>query len=263
VVPALVTLHLPADFYPPGAVSASRPHTWFNCVSSAQHRSFPALPNTLPPIENGVPFERLQAQHAVRDFVVALGRVCPEKGFHLALDAAGIAGTPLLLAGKVFPYETHRRYFDEQIRPRLSRRARFLGPIGFTRKRRLLTGARCLLAPSLVAETSSLVAMEAMACGCPVIAFPAGALADIVEPGITGYLVGSSEEMAEAIAACATIDREACRQTARRRFSLDASIARYLAVYHQLASPAASPPRKRGSTATGELLAPGLPLAGE
>jgi glycosyltransferase involved in cell wall biosynthesis len=91
------------------------------------------------------------------------------------------------------------------------------------------------LAPSLVAETSSLVAMEALACGCPVVAFPAGALADIVEPGITGYLVGGAEEMAEAITACAAIDRESCRQTARRRFSLDATIARYFAVYERLA----------------------------
>jgi glycosyltransferase involved in cell wall biosynthesis len=262
-VPALVTLHLPADFYPPGAVSASRPNTWFNCVSPAQHRTFPALPNMLPPIGNGVPFQRLQARHAVRDFVVALGRVCPEKGFHLAFDAAAIAGTPLLLAGEVFPYEAHQRYFAGEVRPRLGRRARFLGPVGFARKRRLLSAARCLLAPSLVAETSSLVAMEALACGCPVVAFPAGALADIIEPGITGYLVGSAEEMAEAIPACAAIDREACRQTARRRFSLDATIVRYFAVYERLAARTTSPPRKRGSRADNQSVAPGFPLARE
>jgi glycosyltransferase involved in cell wall biosynthesis len=262
-VPALVTLHLPADFYPPGAVSASRPNTWFNCVSPAQHRTFPALPNMLPPIGNGVPFQRLQARHAVRDFVVALGRVCPEKGFHLAFDAAAIAGTPLLLAGEVFPYEAHQRYFAEQVRPRLGRQARFLGPVGFARKRRLLSAARCLLAPSLVAETSSLVAMEALACGCPVVAFPAGALAEIVEPGITGYLVGGAEEMAESIPACAAIDREACRQTARRRFSLDATIVRYFAVYERLAARTTSPPRKRGSRADNQSVAPGFPLARE
>jgi glycosyltransferase involved in cell wall biosynthesis len=234
-VPALVTLHLPADFYPPEAVSALRPNTWFNCVSTAQRRTFPPLPNMLEPIDNGVPFAALQARHARRNFAVALGRICPEKGFHLALDAAATAGTPLLLAGEVFPYATHQRYFAEEIRPRLGPLARFLGPIGFARKRRLLSGAQCLLAPSLVDETSSLVAMEAMACGCPVVAFPAGALADIVEPGITGYLVSSAREMAEAIAACDAIDREACRETARKRFSLDATVARYFAVYRRLA----------------------------
>ena len=258
-VPALVTLHLPAGFYPPGVLSASRPNTWFNCVSVAQHRTFAALPNLLEPIRNGVPFERLQAAHARRDFVVALGRVCPEKGFHLALDAAAIAGTPLLLAGEVFPYQAHQRYFAEQVRPRLGRRARFIGPVGFARKRRLLSAARCLLAPSRVAETSSLVAMEAMACGCPVVAFPAGALADIVEPGVTGYLVRDTREMAEAIVACDAIDRDTCRQTARRRFSLDAMIARYFAVYDRLASS----PGKRGSRADNQLVAAGFPLARE
>src|SRR5437763_310074 len=180
-VPTLVTLHLPADFYRPGAVSAMRPATWFNCVSAAQRRTFRSLPNMLEPIDNGVPVERLQARHARRDFALAIGRICPEKGFHLALDAAALAGTPLLIAGQVFPYDAHRRYFDQEIRGRLGRRARYLGAIGFVRKRRLLSAARCLLAPSLVAETSSLVAMEALACGCPVVAFPAGALADIVE----------------------------------------------------------------------------------
>ena len=102
----------------------------------------------------------------------------------------------------------------KQIRPRLGRDARFLGPIGFARKRRLLTAARVLLIPSLVAETSSLVAMEALACGCPVVAFPAGALPDIVEPGVTGFLVSTTEEMAEAIPLCDGIDRERCRELA-------------------------------------------------
>ena len=67
----------------------------------------------------GVPVDRLQARHAKRNFVLALGRVCPEKGFHLALDAVERAGVPLLIAGQVFPYPSHQAYFDKQIRPRL------------------------------------------------------------------------------------------------------------------------------------------------
>jgi glycosyltransferase involved in cell wall biosynthesis len=241
-VPTLITLHLPAEFYPPTAL-APRPNTWFHCVSAAQQRRFPPLPNMLDPIPNGVPVELSRARHARRGFVLALGRICPEKGFHLALDAARRAGTPLLIAGQVFPYEAHERYFAQEIRPRLGSDARFLGPIGFARKRRLLTAARCLLIPSLVPETSSLVAMEALACGCPVVAFPAGALPDLVEPGVTGFLVGTTEEMANAIPRCDGIDRERCRDVARRRFSLDAMIGSYFRLYRRLGSPGSRPPR--------------------
>ena len=240
-IPTLVTLHLPAEFYPAGVLSARRPGTWFNCVSAAQQQTFPRLPNMLPPIPGGVPVDRLQARHSKRNFVLALGRICPEKGFHLALDAADRAGVPLLIAGQVFPYPCHQAYFDEQIQPRLGRRARFLGPVGFIRKRRLLSAARCLLVPSLVAETGSLVAMEALACGTPVVAFPAGALAEIVEPGVTGFLVSDAREMAEAIAAAGTIDPERCREAARTRFSLRRMVERYLAIYERLAATVAAP----------------------
>lgn len=235
-VPTLVTLHLPRDFYPAGTVPGKRPRTWFNCVSASQRRSFPPFPAMLPEIDNGVPFDRLQACHARRDFALCLGRICPEKGFEYALDSARLAGMPLLIGGAVFPYEAHRHYFASEIEPRLGTRARFLGPLGWARKRRLLTAARCLLVPSLAAETSSLVAMEAMACGTPIIAFPSGALAEIVDPGVTGYLVADTREMAEAIGASITIDRELCRQEARRRFSQDRMVAGYFALYRRLAA---------------------------
>ena len=234
-VPTLVTLHMPAENYPAEAMLARGPETYFNCVSASQRRRFPKIEAMLPEIENGVPIAELQARHAPRNFAIALGRICPEKGFHHALDAAARAQVPLLLAGHVFPYEDHQRYFEAEIRPRLGSRARFLGPIGFARKRRLLTAARCVLVPSLVPETSSLVAMEALACGTPVVAFPAGALADIVEPGITGFLVDDAEQMAEAIHAAARLDREHCRAVARWRFPVETMVERYFAFYFELA----------------------------
>jgi glycosyltransferase involved in cell wall biosynthesis len=237
-VPTLVTLHLPAEFYSPGSAPTERPRTFFNCVSAAQRRRFPDFPGMLPPIENGVPVARLQARHARRGFALALGRICPEKGFHHALDAARLAEAPLLLAGQTFPYAAHERYFAGEIAPRLGGRARFLGPIGFARKRRLLTAAQCLLVPSLAPETSSLVAMEAIACGTPVIAFPAGALRDIVEPGMTGFLVEDVQQMAVAIRAADGLDRERCRAIARRRFALEHMVERYFALYRRLAATA-------------------------
>ena len=96
--------------------------------------------------------------------------------------------------------------------------------------------ARCLLVPSLVPETGSLVAMEALACGTPVVAFPAGALTEIVEPGVTGFLVNDAREMAEALVMAEKIDPERCRAAARRRFSLDRMVERYFAVYQRLAA---------------------------
>jgi glycosyltransferase involved in cell wall biosynthesis len=234
-LPSLVTLHLPLAFYPPGSLPTARPRTWFNCVSASQRRSFPAFLAMLPEINNGVDVERLWTRLSRRDFALCLGRICPEKGFEHAIEATRLAGISLVIGGEVFPYEAHRRYFVTAIEPHLGRHARFLGPVGWARKRRLLNAARCLLVPSLAAETSSLVAMEAISCGTPVVAFPSGALADIVEPGVTGYLVEDPRQMAAAIRAVDQIDRERCRETARRRFSLDRMVTRYFALYRRLA----------------------------
>lgn len=233
--PCLATLHLPPAWYPAAALHPARPGTWLHCVSAAQHRACPPSPRLLPPIPNGVPVEALAAhRHARRGFALTLGRICPEKGQHLALDAAHRAGAPLLLAGEVFPYQTHQDYFTTAVAPRLDRRRRWLGAVGFARKRRLLSAARCLLVPSLAAETASLVAMEALACGTPVIAFPAGALAELIEPGRTGFLVRDAAEMAGAIRRAGEIDPDICRRTARDRFSAARMIDAYLACYAAL-----------------------------
>ena len=112
--PALVTLHLPRDFYPPGSFDRERPQTWYNCVSASQRRSFPPMAGMLPQIENGVPVDRLQAHHARRNFALCLGRICPEKGFEHALDAARLADLALLIGGELFPYEWHRQLFCDR-----------------------------------------------------------------------------------------------------------------------------------------------------
>jgi len=238
-VPVLATLHLPIDWYPAHALRPNRPNTWFNCVSTSQHRHASPSLNLLPPIENGVALEPL-TRHAKRGFALMLGRVCPEKGVHIAIDAAKRAGVTLLIGGEIFEYEAHRRYFDEEVRPRLDARRRFLGPVGLDRKRRLLAAARCLLIPSLAEETSSLVAREALAAGTPVVAFDRGALRETIEHGRTGYLVRDAAEMGEAIARVEAIDPDTCRAVARQRFSSDRMIEQYLAVYHRLAASARS-----------------------
>jgi glycosyltransferase involved in cell wall biosynthesis len=244
-VPVLVTLHLPHSWYDPPALLTPRPGTWFNCVSRSQQAACPDLPNLFPYIENGVEVDAFNARSGRRDYALALGRICYEKGYHIALEAAKKAGIPLRIAGQVFPYEEHIRYFEKEIHPRLDgRRYRFLGPVGFVRKRHLLASARCLLIPSLVPETSSLVAMEALASGTPVIAFPAGALADIVQDGETGFLVRDADEMAAAIEKAAFIDPEICRASARERFSAKRMAERYFDLYVRIIDKPKIPDRK-------------------
>ncbi len=233
--PALATLHLPLDWYPPDALAPTRPRTWLLPVSADQASRAPPGARLLAPIENGVELDGYPTDLRPRTFALTLGRVCPEKGLHLALDAAFLAGAPLLAAGEVFPYPDHQRYFAEEVRPRLDARRRWLGPVQGAAKRRLLAAARCVLVPSLAPETSSLVAREALAAGTPVVAFlGAGALGEVIEPGRTGILVSSVAEMAEAIETCGALDREACRAAARARFDARVMIEHYLALYARL-----------------------------
>jgi glycosyltransferase involved in cell wall biosynthesis len=210
-------------------------------VSWSQHCELSPGPWLLPPIENGVPVAALEARHAKRPFALMLARICPEKGIHLAIEAAKQAGITLLIAGSVYEYPEHRRYFREEVEPRLDARRRFLGPVGFRRKRRLLTAAQCVLVPSLVPETSSLVAREALACGTPVVAFRSGALPETVEDGVTGFLVDSAEEMADAIRRAPSLDPEACQRVARERFSLERMAGRYFETYRELVARARAP----------------------
>lgn len=235
-VPVLVTMHLPPDWYRAEAFQITRPNTQLVCVSGSQARECPRYTKIRAIISNGIRLERFRPRRRKYGYAVSLGRVCPEKGFHLAFHAARLAGIPLLLAGKVFGYQIHQKYFNEEIRPLLHSGNRFLGEIGPARKRRLLAGARCVIISSLVSETSSLVAMEAMASGTPVIAYPKGALPEVIQHGRTGFLVNTVEEMAEAIDAARELDSNVCRKEAEARFSADRMFEQYLFLYHEAAS---------------------------
>jgi glycosyltransferase involved in cell wall biosynthesis len=236
-VPCVVTLHLPVERYPDEVLRAPPAHVRLVCVSESARRRGAGVLDGAAVIENGVPMPRERQstdESGPEAFVLCLGRICPEKGFHLALDAARAADLPLVLAGRVFPYPDHERYFREEIAPRLDARRTFIGPVAGERKRALLGRAACVVIPSVVEETSSLVAMEALAAGTPVVARPVGALAEIVEPGVTGVLARDVDELARALREAPRLSRARCRAEARRRFDAGRMVADYLALYERL-----------------------------
>lgn len=233
-MPVLATLHMPLTSYAQGCLDVQRPRTWFNTVSQHQHKKAASHPRVVRLIENGVAFSSDLPPAAKEWFAVALGRICPEKGFHLALDACKVADMPLKLAGAVSQFREHRRYFDEEIEPRLDGSRQWIGAISGILKWKLLQSAQALLAPSLVPETASLVAREALAAGTPVVAFPSGALAETIETGRTGFLVNDVEEMAHALSLAREIDPRTCRNVAEERYSAKRMIREYLECYEQL-----------------------------
>lgn len=233
-LPIVVSLHLPLNWYEPRALTIVPQNVSLVCVSRSQARTAPPGVEVSSVIANGVDLERFHLARRKADYVLYMGRICPEKGIHLAIDAAERVGVKLLIAGTVFDYPEHREYFETMIRPRLGRNAVFVGAVGGRRKAHLLAGAKCLLIPSQARETSSLIAMEAMASGTLVVAWRSGALPEIVSDGRTGFLVSSVEEMARAIGRVLQLSSATARREAQQKFSSEQMIASYLNLYRNL-----------------------------
>jgi glycosyltransferase involved in cell wall biosynthesis len=235
-IPVLVTLHLPITWYPEGIWRGLPENMWLQCVSETQRLSCPPELRNLPVVANGVD---LTAQEAKGNFAMTLGRICPEKNQHAALEAGLMSDIRVVLGGEVFPWKEHRKYFHEKVEPLLHQkregiRHEFFGPLDQLKKQKLLAQAKCLLHPTLAPETSSLVAMEALAAGTPVIAYRSGALPEIVQDGVTGFLVDSIEEMAAAIHRSDTVNPEMCRTVAAERFSKVRMIEQYFHLYSEI-----------------------------
>ncbi len=236
-VPIIVTLHLPLSWYPEDVFRSQRPNVYFVCVSKTQALSSSAGACVGKVIGNGISVNKFRpAARKKGNYAVCIGRICSEKGFHLALDACTACLLPLLIAGKVYAYPEHAVYFENEIRPRLKDGHRFVGPVGGMRKRALLSGAACVIIPSLVEETSSLVAMEAMACGTPLVAFRRGALQEIIAHERTGILVDDPGDLASAIRKACALDGAECRKEAERRFNAKQMTDAYLLLYENIVS---------------------------
>lgn len=242
-VPVLATLHLPRHFYRPEYFENIPANVAFNCVSASQAQSFDGIREVMGVVPNGIPLDQFEPNYEKRQGLLWLGRICEEKGPHLALDIAASSGMPIVIAGQVYPFSYHRQFFEREIEPRLwqNPNARWIDSPSAPLKCDLLRSAAALLITSQVDETSSLVAMEAAACGTPVIAFRRGALPDVVKDGITGFIVEGIPEALDALKRLPMLSSDECHSTALLHFSPVAMADGYALLYASLLS--------RGATA--------------
>jgi glycosyltransferase involved in cell wall biosynthesis len=235
-VTVLSTLHLPRHFYPAEHFDNVAGNVSFNCVSESQARSFPGLEQMIGVAPNGIALDRFLPGEGSRNGLLWLGRICEEKGPHVALDIAAHSGMPIVLAGQVYPFSYHQQFFEHVIEPRLRKNpnATWIDSPSDDLKRKLLRESAALLVTSLVDETSSLVAMEAAASGTPVIAFRRGALPEVVQHGVTGFLVDDVAGAAEALWRLDQISSATCARIAHERFSAATMADAYARLYAQL-----------------------------
>lgn len=231
-IPAVVTLHhsRTQDF---SEIYRHYPENHYVAISHSQKIQEIPLPNFsvihhgLDPVAYPPSFE--PGSHAA-----FLGRLAPEKGPDSACRAAKKAGIPLHIGGAVHPCDTW--FFTETLRTLLQETSvKWLGQVDHLQKVALLQGARALLVPIRWEEPFGLVMIEAMLCGTPVIAFKRGSATELVEEGVTGFLVDSEAEMAEVLEHRAgLLDRRACRARAVELFSTDVMVNGYEALYRSI-----------------------------
>jgi glycosyltransferase involved in cell wall biosynthesis len=198
-------------------------------ISDSQRQLAPDL-SWVGTVHNALKASDYPFRRDKEDFVLFMGRMSPEKGAHLAIDAARGAGRRIVLAGKV-KEEIEQTYFEAEVRPRLGGDAEFIGEASMTAKKELYASAHCLVFPIRWDEPFGLVMIEAMACGTPVVALNRGSVPEVVEDGVTGFVRMEPEELPAAIEAVGAIDPLVCRQHVEERFDVSTMAAGYERVY--------------------------------
>jgi glycosyltransferase involved in cell wall biosynthesis len=200
-------------------------------ISEGQRRPLPHL-RWIRTIHHGYP----KSQYAFSaepkgEYLAFLGRIAPEKGLDRAIAIAELAGIPLKVAAKIDFAD--RGYFHDRIAPLLEKtpNAEYIGEIAETEKAEFLGNASALVFPIDWPEPFGLVMIEAMACGTPIIAFNHGSVPEIVEDGVTGFIVDSIEEAVEAVKFATSLDRARIRENFERRFSAETMALGYEAAY--------------------------------
>ncbi len=233
-VPFITTLHGRLDLPELKPVYAGLPEQNLISISDSQRIPLPEA-NFIATVQHGLPLNLLMPSPVERTYVAFLGRICPEKRPDRAIRIAHGAGEKLKLAAKVDKVD--EAYFNATIAPMLGPDAELIGEINDGAKSVFLSGARALLMPIDWPEPFGLVMIEAMACGTPVIAYNHGSVPEIIEDGVTGFIVNNEAEAITALKRIETLDRKVIRQRFEARFTARRMAEDYVATYESLLVP--------------------------
>jgi glycosyltransferase involved in cell wall biosynthesis len=226
----VTTLHGRLDIKDLPTVYERWPQYGLVSISDRQRGPLP-LANWLATVPHGLPAGAHSFRaHPGGGYLAFLGRVSPEKRPDLAIQLARRAGIPLKIAAKVDAPD--QAYFERVVKPLLNGPlVEFIGEIGEHEKTAFLGNARALLFPVQWPEPFGLAMIEAMACGTPVIAWNCGSVPEVIEPGVSGFIVDTEEAALAAIARIGWIDRRAVRAAFERRFTAHRMARSYIDVY--------------------------------
>ncbi len=206
-------------------------------ISNAQRRPLPQA-NWVRTVHHGLPARLLTPKPVKPSYFAFLGRIAPEKGIDRAIRIAQHCGVPLKVAAKVDHVD--QDYFDAQIAPMIrSGNVEYIGEIADKEKSEFLSGAIVLLVPIDWPEPFGLVMIEAMACGTPVIAFNRGSVPEVVDEGLTGFIVEDINGAIGAVDRLGHLSREKIRRRFEERFTARRMAQDYLSVYRSLSDTAA------------------------
>ena len=233
-VPFVTTLHGRLDLPELRPVFAGLPPMSVVSISDSQRLPLPEA-NFIATIHHGLPEYLLTPRPTTQDYVAFLGRICPEKRPDRAIRIARAAGINLRLAAKVDRADID--YHESTIKPMLGPDADLIGEIDDRNKPEFLSGAKALLMPIDWPEPFGLVMIEAMACGTPVIAYGHGSVPEIIEDGVTGFIVSSEEQAVAALRRIDDLSRTRIRAEFERRFTARRMAEDYLDTYERLMVP--------------------------
>jgi len=230
----LTTLHGRQDLPELPDIYRAFPHMPLVSISDHQRKPVPPV-NWMGTVYHGLPERQFHEGEGTGGYLAFLGRICPEKGPLEAIEIARRAGMKLKIAAKVDPVD--QAYFDQAVAPVLAKspHVEFLGEIDDRSKQEFLGNAAALLFPICWPEPFGLVMIEAMACATPVIALNHGAVPEILEDGLTGFVVETVEEAAAAVGRLGLLFRPSIRSRFDERFSARAMAREYVRIYRRLA----------------------------